>query len=76
MRVGGGTVFGPQRRDWRTNITKKTRRLALKSALSDRAAIDAVHVIENPSLDAPKTKAMASMLEKMGLAGKTVNPQR
>ena len=71
-RVGGGTIFGPQPRDWRTNLGKKVRRLALKSALSDRARMDAVRVIEDPNLDAPKTKAMAGLLEKMGLSGRKI----
>jgi large subunit ribosomal protein L4 len=72
IRRGGGTIFGPKPRPWRTNLNKKTRRLALRAALSDRASLSAVHVVEDPNLDAPKTKAMSQLLANMGLAGKTV----
>jgi large subunit ribosomal protein L4 len=72
VREGGGTIFGPKPRSWRTRLNRKTRRLALRSALTDRAAQGEVYVVENPGLDAPKTKAAASMLDKMGLAGRKV----
>jgi large subunit ribosomal protein L4 len=72
VREGGGTVFGPKPRDFRTNLNRKTRQLALRSALSDRARLGEVYVVENPSLDAPKTKAVVAMLTKMGLSGRTV----
>jgi large subunit ribosomal protein L4 len=71
LRDGGGTVFGPKPRDFRTHLNRKTRRLALRSALSDRARLGEVYVVENPSLDAPKTKVAAAMLAKMGLTGRT-----
>ena len=72
VREGGGTVFGPKPRDFRTNLNRKTRQLALRSALSDRARLGEVYVVENPNLDAPKTKAAAAMFSKMGLTGRTV----
>lgn len=72
VREGGGTVFGPKPRNFRTNLNRKTRQLALRSALSDRARLGEVYVVENPNLDAPKTKAAAAMLSKMGLSGRTV----
>lgn len=72
VRVGGGTIFGPQPRSWRTNLSRKVRRLALKSALSDRARLDAVRVLENPTLEGPKTKTMVALLDKMGLSGKKI----
>jgi large subunit ribosomal protein L4 len=72
IRAGGGTVFGPKPRDHRTNLNRKTRQLALRSALSDRAKLGEVYVVETPNLDAPKTKAAAAMLRNMGLMGRTV----
>ncbi len=72
VRSGGGTVFGPKPRDFRTSLNRKTRKLALKSALSDRARLGEIYVVESPSLDAPKTRAAAAILAKMGLAGKSV----
>jgi large subunit ribosomal protein L4 len=72
VRSGGGTVFGPKPRNHRQRVNRKVRRLALRSALSDRARGGAVHVIDDPQLDAPKTKLMASLVENMGLGGKTI----
>jgi len=72
LRAGGGTTFGPKPRDHRTNLNRKTRQLALRSALSDRAKLGEIYVVENPNLDAPKTKAAAAMLRNMGLVGRTV----
>lgn len=72
LREGGGTTFGPKPRDHRTNLNRKTRQLALRSALSDRAKLGEIYVVEDPSFDAPKTKAAAALLRNMGLIGRTV----
>lgn len=72
IRSGGGTTFGPKPRDHRTRLNRKVRRLALLSALSDRAANRAISVVEDPSLDAPKTRIMVSVLGNMGLSDKKV----
>jgi len=72
LRPGGGTIFGPKPRDHKTRLNRKVKRLALLSALSDRAANAAISVVEDPSLDAPKTRIMASMLANMGLGEKKV----
>ena len=72
VRSGGGTVFGPKPRDHSQRVNRKVRRLALRSALSDRALEESVYVIDDPQLDAPKTKAVASLLENMGLSDSTV----
>jgi large subunit ribosomal protein L4 len=63
---GGGIVFGPTPRDYRTEIPKKVRQLARKSALNARAREDALLVIERLSFDAPKTARMAELLGKVG----------
>jgi len=54
--VGGGTVHGPQPRDYEQRTPKKMKAAALKGALSDRAANDRVHVVEF-ALEKPSTKA-------------------
>ena len=72
VRSGGGTVFGPKPRNHRHRVNRKVRRAALRSALSDRANGEAVYVIDDPQLDAPKTRHMVQLLEKMGLSGQTV----
>jgi len=68
--VGGGRAFGPRPRDYSYSLPKKVRRLALRSALSERAGEKAVGVIESLSLEAPKTREMAALLGNAGLLGK------
>ena len=65
--VGGGVTHGPQPRSYDKKMPRKMRRAALKSALSVKAADDQVVVLENLDMDAPKTKGMAKMLDKLGL---------
>jgi large subunit ribosomal protein L4 len=70
VRVGGGTAFGPHPRDYGYRLPRKIKRLALKSALTDRANHERVYVVEDITLDAPQTKAMASLLKTMALSGR------
>ena len=65
--VGGGIVFGPQPRSYRYALPKKVRRLALRSALSARAAEGRIAVLDRLELDAPKTKTVAAALRAAGL---------
>lgn len=67
VRVGGGRAFGPKPRDYRYEIPKKIRRLAVRSVLSSRALEDAVLVIEDLKFDVPKTRQMADLLATMNL---------
>ena len=69
---GGGTAFGPLPRDYRLAIPRKMRHLALRSAFSARALEQAVHVVEPLVFEAPKTKLVTALLERMDLAGKKV----
>jgi len=62
---GGGTVFGPHPRDHRLKVNKKTKRLALKSSLTTRAANGDILVLKNMTFDAPKTSAFAALLKSM-----------
>lgn len=62
---GGGTVFGPHPRDHRLKVNKKTKRLALKSSLTARAANGDILVLKNMTFDAPKTSAFAALLKSM-----------
>lgn len=68
LRVGGGRAHGPTPRDYRYEIPKKVRRLAIRSVLSTRAQNDAVVVVEDLRFDAPKTRQMADLLSAMNLA--------
>ena len=67
----GGIVFAPKPRTYRYTINKKVRRLALKSALSAKAAEGAILVVDGLKLDEVKTKAMKGFLDSIQ-AGKSV----
>ena len=66
----GGIVFAPKPRDYSYTLNKKTRRLALKSALSAKAAETAIVVIDEIKMDAPKTAVFAKFLNAVGATGK------
>jgi len=68
--VGGGIVFGPQPRSYKYALNKKVRRLALRSALSARAAEGRIAVLDRLEMDAPKTKTVAAALRAAGLGVK------
>jgi large subunit ribosomal protein L4 len=65
---GGGVVFGPDVRDHSIGMNKKERRAALVSALSKRAADEAVTVFDAFKFDAPKTKSVVEILERFELS--------
>ena len=67
---GGGVVFGPTPRDYRTDIPRKVRQLARRSALNARAREGAVHVIERLAFRTPKTAQLAGLLGSLGLDGR------
>ncbi len=62
----GGVVFAPKPRDYSYTLNKKAKRLALKSALSAKAAESCVVVIDAIKMDAPKTKEFAAFLAAVG----------
>jgi large subunit ribosomal protein L4 len=68
----GGTVFGPQPRDYGYALPKKVVRGALKSALAQKLRDGAVTVVEALALDAIKTKLAAQVLRGLGASGKTL----
>jgi large subunit ribosomal protein L4 len=69
---GGGIVFGPIPRDYRTDIPRKVKQLARKSALNARAREGALHVVERFAFRRPKTAQLAELLASLGLAGRKV----
>lgn len=70
---GGGVALGPKPRKYDQKTPKKMIRLALYSALSDRAAESHVVIVDNfADWSAPKTKAAISSLQAMGLSGKVL----
>ncbi len=68
----GGIVFAPKPRDYSYTLNKKTRRLALKSALSAKANEACVVVIDSIKMDAPKTAEFAKFLNAVDAASKAL----
>ena len=64
---GGGTVFGPQPRDYRYTLPKKLRRLGIRMALSEKVREGHLHVLDRLSLPEPKTKAAQAWLAGLKL---------
>jgi large subunit ribosomal protein L4 len=67
---GGGRIFGPKPRDYSFKLNKKVKELARKSALSYKAKSNGLIVLEDFSMEKPKTKEYAKMLSGLGLTGK------
>ena len=68
----GGIVFAPKPRDYSYTLNKKVRRLALKSALSDKAARQHSVVIDAIQVAAPKTREFAAFLKAVNVTGKAL----
>ena len=67
---GGGVAMGPKPRDYSQKTPKKMKRLALFSALSDRAASDNILIVDSWDFEAPSTKAAQNALKAIGATGK------
>lgn len=68
--VGGARVFGPKPRDYRFKLNKKVKNLARKSALSYKAQENAIVIVEDFTLDAPKTKDFVNIAKNLKVEGK------
>ena len=68
----GGVAFAPKPRDYSYSLNKKVKRLALKSALSSKAAEAEIIVIDGLKMDEIKTKSFKSFLDKVGVQGKAL----
>jgi len=69
---GGGVAFGPHPRDYRQDMPKKMRRLALRCLLSAKARDGELSVIDGFELNSPKTKEMAHVLNTLGIRSSTL----
>ncbi|RAK16743.1 large subunit ribosomal protein L4 [Anoxybacillus vitaminiphilus] len=69
---GGGTVFGPVPRSYSYKLPKKVRRLAIKSALSSKVLENNIIVLDNLTLEAPKTKEMVKILNNLSVDRKAL----
>src|SRR5690242_17735731 len=70
--VGGGTIFGPIPRSYAQYVPRQVRALARKSALNARARENAIVVIDAFDFDAPKTKLLEALVERVGGGNKKV----
>ncbi len=68
--VGGGRVFGPVPRDYSFKLNKKVKNLARKSVLAYKAKNDAIIVLEDFTMEAPKTKEFLSILNNIKVSDK------
>ena len=69
---GGGVIFGPEPHKYNKKTTKKMRRLARKSVLSDRVQNGKFIVIDDISLDKPKTKLLANLFSSLKLTNNKI----
>ena len=69
---GGGRVFGPVPRDYSFKLNKKLKQLARRSALTYKAQAGAICVLENPAMEAPKTKAVVALAKALNVENKKV----
>src|SRR5580658_11313123 len=70
--VGGGVVFGPKPRDFSKKVSKKTRALSLRKALSERLKAGDVVVLDDLKLSSPKTREFIKVINALELKGTTL----
>ena len=70
--VGGARVFGPKPRDYRFKLNKKVKALARRSALSYKVQEGALVVVEDFTLDTPRTKSFIEIVNKLKISDKKV----
>lgn len=69
---GGGRIFGPVPRDYSFKLNKKLKQLARRSALTYKAKAEAITVVENLTVEAPKTKSFIAIEQNLNVAGKKI----
>jgi len=72
LRRGGGITFGPHPRDFRQEIPKKMRRLAIRCVLSAKAGDGELKILEGFDFSEPKTRKMAEILVALGIDSSTL----
>ena len=70
--AGGGVVFGPKPRDFSKKVSKSTKQLALRKALSERLKLGDVVVVDDLKLASPKTKDFVKIIDALELHGTTL----
>ncbi|MDR3236656.1 MAG: 50S ribosomal protein L4 [Prevotellaceae bacterium] len=69
--VGGGRAFGPQPRDYSFKLNKQFKQLARRSALSQKAKDDAITVLEQFTMEAPKTSEFTTIFKNLSIDGRS-----
>ena len=70
LHRGGGTVFGPEPRDYSFKVNKKTKRLARLSALTYKAQANGITIVEDFQIDTPKTSQFIGIVNNLKVADK------
>lgn len=68
--VGGGVTFGPKPRSFEKKVNKKVRKLAIRSALSEKVLENSVIILDGYNLDVPRTKTIVEFTAKIGMVKK------
>lgn len=68
--IGGGTIFGPKPKDYKSDLPKKVKKLARNSALSYKAKEKEIVVVEDFNFEQPKTKEMTQIIKSLQLEDK------
>jgi large subunit ribosomal protein L4 len=71
-RKGGGTIFGPRPHEYNLRVNRKTKQLARRSALAHKVTAGGLRILENLTLDAPKTRDVVDVLKGNGIAGRVL----
>lgn len=67
---GGGRIFGPRPRNYSFRLNKRVKKLARNSVLSDKLNRGAITIVEDFTLETPKSREYANILQRLGLTGK------
>ncbi|ASQ91353.1 50S ribosomal protein L4 [Prosthecochloris sp. GSB1] len=70
LMTGGGSIFGPEPRDYSLKVNRKVKRLARRSALTSKAQEGGIVVVEDFGFDQIRTSQMAGILKSLGLDGR------
>jgi large subunit ribosomal protein L4 len=70
--VHGGVAHGPKPKDWRLQVSKSVREVAMKSILSQKMTEKKITILDKIKLEKPSTKDFVKTLEKLKIAGKTI----
>jgi large subunit ribosomal protein L4 len=70
--VGGGVVFGPNRKEYNFKVNKKVKKKALNASISRRVSDDHFIVIDKEKFEAPSTKAVADLFKSIGIYGNKI----